>query len=193
MLQKEDCQKFLGEKFPKARVKFLGGLWSSFVFRFPKENIKDYETESKLLDFIRDKISFKIPKTTVVRDSALPYSRHKYLEGELWDIRQLEEENLSGLARDAAKFLAELHSISPADITRATGRRKRKGLRKLVDKNTMQRLLKNYMSKAEFETVFQKYKTARMKRPGRLVFVHGDFTGSNSLINKNRRLAAVID
>ncbi|MCL2629662.1 MAG: aminoglycoside phosphotransferase family protein [Alphaproteobacteria bacterium] len=200
MLLEKDVAAFLEEKYRNQKIKFIGGIWSSFaflvgdqVFRFPKEDVEEYKTEAQLLKFIRGRISFPIPDLSVFTDQKYPYSVHKYLEGSIWSVKEIEKGEFAELARDAARFLHELHSIPMDEISAAVPTVKAKFKRHQHNKDVIYGYLKDHVPFDDFNKIYEKYQSACQQTPGDFVFCHGDFTGTNSLISEDRRLAGVID
>lgn len=86
-----------------------------FVFRFPKHEyaFKHLQTEARLLDFLRDKITLDIPKPFHVSEDAMAYP---LVAGETLRrdmLLKLAEDEQQRIADQMAQFFKELHGIDP--------------------------------------------------------------------------------
>jgi len=216
---KDSLKAFLKTRFPRSNIKFVGEGWASTAFivddnilRFPKGQIEeydretgvksyvrniadDYKREAIITNFIRNKINVQVPDITVIEDSKYPYAIHKMLPGKTWDIPEIK--NLDSKAQDLltdniAAFLYSLHKINIDDL-----KKKMPGLAhekpKMLDLADIEPFLRNYLSANEIKTIYKKYDIASNRKIDDIVFSHGDFGQSNSLINSNHRLTGVID
>ena len=86
-----------------------------YIFRFPlaKEFFDEYKNEDKLLKIVEKTISAKIPSLELYNIDGEVFSKHKLIKGEQYtDIgKNLTEYEKNELAKELAKFVAELHSI----------------------------------------------------------------------------------
>jgi aminoglycoside 2''-phosphotransferase len=87
-----------------------------FVYRFPKNEyaFKNLPAEARLLIFLQDKITLKIPKPFYAGDDVLAY---RIIPGETlrrdW-LLKLGEEEQQKIADQMAQFFKELHSVDAA-------------------------------------------------------------------------------
>jgi aminoglycoside phosphotransferase len=185
--------------FPNEKVNKEHDGWTSWAFstkdkiiRVPKGRIKDYEKESKILDFLQDKLTVAIPKTKVFKDDFFRVVHNKIM-GKQWNLQsynKLDEKSKNLFCEDIAKFFVELHSsFSKKD-------------EKYFD------FLKEKRANYEFNIIVEKLagilldselkKLEKISRELELlnsekVLVHKDFCGDNSVVDEQHRLKGVFD
>ena len=193
---KDSLQIFLKTQFPNSKIEFIGEGWSSIAFvvdgqiiRFPKGEIEEYKKEAAITNNIRNQINIKIPEITIVENKQYPYAIHKMLPGNTWDITEvnhLDAKTRNLLIKDIVKFLYSVHQIK--NIPNLT----------IEQPNTIafqdiEPFIKNHFSKSEISKLSKQYEIATARKIKDIIFIHGDFSGRNTLINENYRLTGVFD
>jgi len=195
-LNEDILYKFATEQYPDADIKFIGKGWGSFAFqadnkvlRFARREIKVYINDKNICDFVRDKISFPVPRIEIFEDVKYPYATHEIIPGRLWNdkyARGLAESAQDALAKDIAKFLAELHAIDASEILKiSTGGH--------LAWEAAGPFIEEYFSAEQIDTLRNKYEKAIAVPVTDTVLCHNDFHGGNSVLDENNRLAGVFD
>lgn len=153
---------------------------SQYIFRFPRNKffsnaiLKEFEINK----FLKNKISFKIPKMQLLYDNLRPFSMHKEISGTSLSFcyQDLSKEELNSLAKDVCKLLKEFSQIQT------------KGKNLQLVSNFLDNL--SLVSQNDYNlSVHNEIKKMEEKH---LIFSHGDLNPGN-LILKNHKLYAVID
>lgn len=177
------------------------------VFRFPKyiEGIKKLEKETKVLDHIKDEVSFSIPdplyRSLETKEVGKVFTGYKIIEGTpLYSsaVKRIEDEEvLQRIALHLVQFLTELHAqpIKDLHIEKQTAEDVRKSIEALYLK--FQQKLYPYMNKHSQAEVTQNFE-AFLSNDNLLnfdtVLIHGDFGASNILWDANsKQIAGIID
>lgn len=201
-INKQILSEFLAEQFPDAKIEFADEGWGSIAFwvddnvvRFPKKGIENYIRESQIMDVVRGKLSQPIPKISIVTDARFPYSIHKKLTGNSWDIEKIE--NLAPpvrnqFIRDCAEFLASVHAIDTDEIKNNVQNLDGENVPK-VTLAQLESYLDGEFSTDEIHALYAKYEKIFNQENKDLVFVHTDFRGANSVVNDEFRLIGVFD
>lgn len=200
---KEILEEFLKNIYPNKDILFVGGCWSSIAFivddlviRFPKKDITDYEAEAKILPYIRDKLSFAVPDVKISNNKEFPYAHHKALIGKKWDLNEIQSisnESFDNLTKDCALFFYDLHQISTEKVKAIIPNLKSHYKRDLLTEDELWVILNQYISKQQFNSLYSKYQRAVLYVSDDLIFSHGDFSGSNSLIDDDYKLVGIFD
>lgn len=200
---KEIFEKFLRNRYPAKNVLFVGGCWSSIAFmvddiivRFPKKDMKDYESEAKILPYLKDKLSFAVPDVKIDNNQEHPYAYHKALVGKKWDLNEIQSighEKFDKLAKDCALLFYQLHQIPIKQVKAIIPDIKSHYKRELISEAELRTILNPYISKPQFDSLYSKYRKAVLYISDDLIFSHGDFSGSNSLLDDQNNLIGVFD
>ena len=155
----------------------------NFYFRFPRNDffsdalLKEYG----IVDFVKNKITFKTPDFKLFYDNGRPYTIHAEIEGEsLSDCyNDLSDGEKRVLAKDVCKLLEEFENINLSSDTDI----KFQKVSNFLDN------LSNVSQNNYDLTVHNKLKSLEKQHS---VFAHGDFNPGN-LILQNHKLVAIID
>jgi aminoglycoside phosphotransferase (APT) family kinase protein len=191
----------LKELFPNEQITFGGEGWSSCAYsvgdniiRIQKQgNVSPCKKEARVLEFLNDKVTAcEIPQVKVVLEP-FPYSIHKKLLGNNWNINgfgNLNEKKKDLFAGDSALFLAQIHSV------------KLNELKKFIRLSELE--LPNYSHNDFIRTFESDFKSDEIDKiydffievsnnKKDIVLIHGDFWEANALVNDNYRLKCVFD
>ena len=199
-MNQTDILTYLQKQYPNNEVKLIGSGWSSDAFevgdkiiRIPKTDVKPYEKEIAVLEFLQNKLPVQIPHPHLVK-GRYPYAEHKKINGESWNIEtynKLSATDKNLFAKDIAHFFAVLHAIPATEILKAIPK-------KMIAGYTLQPVtkfhdyLKPYFSVQEIDTVYNWASKIEQisKNP---VLIHNDFWKANVLVDKKHRLTGVFD
>ena len=193
---KDALQIFLETQFPNSKIEFIGEGWSSTAFivddkiiRFPKGQIEEYKKEAAITNAVRNQVNVEIPEITIVEDQQYPYAIHKILPGKTWNIREvkkLDTKTRNLLIKDIAEFLHSVHQIKniPGLIAEKPN---------IIAFQDIEPFIKNHFSQNEISKLYKEYETANARNIKDITFIHGDFSGYNSLVDENHRLIGVFD
>ncbi len=206
----KELSDFLVNEFPQERVKHFGEGCSTAAFkvgdkivRFPHDKnnqnvINGYKREAEICAFLKGKVSFPIPEITVFEKDGFAYASHKIIKGNTWGMHCISAiffEKHRPLARDIAKFLSELHAIDIVEAQRLVPIRHNR----FETFDVIREIIRERCFDEQLSQVEKCYNEARSlsnhAASGNIDYVlsHGDFSGRNTLIDKNNRLAGVID
>ncbi|MBA2651076.1 MAG: aminoglycoside phosphotransferase family protein [Tatlockia sp.] len=203
--------ELIAEQFPQwahlpIRTLPLGG-WDNKTFRLGEEmsirlpSAEEYalqvQKEHQWLPFLATHLSYPIPEPLALGMPSTHYPLHwsvyRWIKGESANLMVLEDEDLQQIAIDLAKFLNELHKINISDAPLPGLHNYYRGAHPSVyDEGTRKaiRELEDYINVDLATAVWEKaISSSWSKHP---VWVHGDFSTGNILVNKGR-LIAVID
>lgn len=93
------------------------------IFRFPKDEEVNFETEIKVLEILKEKISLQIPKIEFLGKSFTYMGYQKIQGGSLTPeiFASLNSEQKEKLTLDLANFLREIHSAISVDEAKKIG------------------------------------------------------------------------
>ncbi|MCL2629754.1 MAG: aminoglycoside phosphotransferase family protein [Alphaproteobacteria bacterium] len=205
-INRKQIDKFFAKKFPDTKPEYIGEGWSSFAFRsgpniirVPRktDTVETYERESQICKFVKPFLSLPVPKTKIVRGK-IPYALHRELKGRKFDntyLLSLSKATRNKIAWDAAKFLAELHSIDCADMLCSIPCLRPEKTIRAKSLKKCSAAFKGLMPAPKIKELIEKYAAAieRSKKLKGRVFCHGDFSGGNSVLNKRNELCGVFD
>jgi len=199
-METKEIYKKIQNIFPDQKIKEEKSGWCSWAFsvgdkiiRIPKSGVDGYKTESKVLSFLKDYVSFEIPQTTIYEDKDFSYVVHEKLVGKEWSsnsYNKLNEESKKIFCQDIALFFSELHTIPLNKIEK-----KFPSLVKIdsgYDIETISELLKNEFSLKEVQQIQYKFQENQNTEKD-MVLIHRDFHLGNSLVDRNHRLKGVFD
>ncbi|MFD2640214.1 phosphotransferase family protein [Piscibacillus salipiscarius] len=180
----------------------------SLVFRFPKyqDGIDQLRTETKILNYIKDKVLLAIPNPIYYSFDKLEpgdvFTGYELIEGEpLWKS-QFESiknsEQVQALADNLVSFLIELHSISIGRVRQELN---------LIVNNPFEQMNQLYEkirlklfpyirdeAQKEISHSFETFLKGESFKAADLSLIHGDFGASNILWNPEvSRISGVID
>lgn len=197
----QDIGNFLSEKYGADNVKFLGHGSDSvayrvgeYVFRFTGKGQKLYEREAQICKFLTPYISYEIPDIKISSENGCFCAVHKMLQGHKWSWHkfQFNPRKQKNLARSSARFLAQLHAVSPDDIRRAVPDIDAFGY---IDFDLVRPFLSRFVP--QFMLRFFERNYRRVMHDSRttsdLVVVHLGFKGANSVCNANGEICGVYD
>lgn len=203
MPNKDTLLNFLKNIYPGCQIDFVGGCWSSVAFvvsdtviRFPKNGMAPYEKEAKLLPFIKSKITYQIPEVKINQKSEFPFAYHQMIKGNKWTLAGLSDvdaEKIKKLAGDCALFFSQIHRIPVSEIRQIIPDIKSHHQPRVIPKDELWNISSPYLSAQAFDKIYSAYSQAAAYRTTDLVFSHGDFSGSNSLIDQEYNLIGVFD
>jgi aminoglycoside phosphotransferase (APT) family kinase protein len=208
-MNKDDIILYLRKKYPASDIRFFGEGWTSAAFavddsilRFPKvrEFIGNYEKEIGILSLVRPFTDTPIPSPVIVSDEKYPHAKHKLLPGAHWDLYEFEAMPAGvqdALAKDSAAFLWQVHSIdlnlARPIMERASAARVH-ARKEPLQKRDIWSLMDGYIPANIFDSIWDKYMEIRdVAVEGGPVVIHGDFKGTNTVIDSDGRLAGVFD
>lgn len=190
--EKDDFKSIISKYVKFEKLNYIAVGWTNFVytatskdgtyfFRFPRNKFFSDAIieEEKIIKFLKNKISYKLPQITLLFDNSRPFSMHKQIEGESLTncFHKLSTCDLKILAEDIANLFYEFSLI------------------KIENKNEF-RLTSNFLdnlslvSQNNYDiTTHDILKNLEKKS---LSFCHGDLNTGN-LIIKDKRLFGVID
>ena len=202
-INKDILKFFLNDKFPKSEIKFIGEGWESLAFivddkivRFPKRGMDDYKKEQKITGFIRDKIDVQIPEISIIEDTEYPYAIHKMLIGNGWEIENINNKPYdlrNNFIHDCANFFTSVHRIDKNKIEKEFPGLLKIRRFKLESFDYVNKNLQPFLSDKEISNIYNKYENADIFNSDDIVLLHRDFSGGNSLINKDLHLTGVFD
>ena len=191
---------YLQKQYPNVKVKLIGSGWSSDAFeagdkiiRIPKTDVKPYEKEIAILDFLQNKLPVQIPHPHLVKGQH-PYAEHTKINGESWNMETYNKLSATGknlFAKDIAHFFAVLHAIPVADILKVIPKKMVAGY-KLQPVTKFHNYLKPYFSVQEIDTVY-KWASKIEQISKNPVLIHNDFWEANVLVDKKHRLKGIFD
>ncbi len=156
---------------------------ASYFFRFPRNDffsdalVKEYN----FCVFLRDKISFKIPRLKLFYDNGRPYTLHREIKGEsLSDCyNDLNDKEKQKLAKDIVKMVYEFSNIN---------------YKEYPDKNfqKVSNFLDNLSNVSQNGYDIKEHDFLKSLEKNHMILSHGDLNPGN-LILKNHKLVAVID
>ncbi len=130
----ENIQRVIAKDFPNlamTTIRIIENGWDNVVaevngnliFRFPKDAEADVDLEVKILNFLKDKITLRIPNVEFIGKS-FTYMGYRKIPGS--DLTREVFEPLSSVEKDnlifdLANFLREIHSALTPDKARAMG------------------------------------------------------------------------
>lgn len=191
----DDFESIIKSHFPTAHnLSQVQTGWTNFVFRveteegnfffrFPRNNFFSDALlkEFGIVNFVKDKISFKTPDFRLFYNAGRPYTVHSEIVGESLSecYNALSPEEKKTLASDVCKLLLEFENIKlPAEPEH--------------EFQKVSNFLDNLscVSQNNYDlSVHNKLKTLEQQHS---VFAHGDFNPGN-LILKDHKLVAIID
>lgn len=199
-MNQDKMLEYLQKHYPNVKVKLIGSGWSSDAFeagdkiiRIPKTDVKPYEKEIAILEFLQNKLPVQIPRPRLLKGE-IPYAEHTKIEGLNWSIKtykKLSEKEQDLFAKDIAHFFAVLHAIPAKEILKAISPElitptKLDPVKKFYD------YLKSDFSKKDIKIVYDWCKK-HSQTPNKPVLLHTDFWEANCLVNKQHRLTGVFD
>ncbi len=168
---------------------------NEYVFRFPlkKEFFEEYANENKLLNIINKSISTRIPFLEVYNIDDEIFTKHKIIHGEQYanisGILTNNEKN--DLAKELAKFIAELHAIKSDEIQTSQF-----SISDYINSENIN-ILYDYLKerKKEFDKVLESFDIeSKSLKNENIVICHNDLNENNILVDtKTKRLAGIID
>lgn len=156
------------------------------------------QKEQAWLPFLAPHLSIAIPSPIAMGKPAADYPWHwsiyKWLDGNSANLLPDNTLNLPLIAQELAQFLQELHTINTTNVPLAAGPHNfyRGGSTKMYDTETRNAIaqLPGVIDTDAATAIWNKAISSEWhKKP---VWIHGDLSAGNILIN-NRQLAAVID
>jgi aminoglycoside 2''-phosphotransferase len=97
-----------------------------FIFRFCKKYNQAFDTELKVLEYLQDKVTLKIPKVAFTGKTC-QYMGYKKIAGSSLDtdvLNTLNDEEYKQLVHDWVRFLREIHTLLPIETARTLGVKK---------------------------------------------------------------------
>ncbi|HNY24939.1 MAG TPA: aminoglycoside phosphotransferase family protein [Alphaproteobacteria bacterium] len=203
VINKDILEDFLKDKFSSSKINFVGEGWDSIAFivddnilRFPKKNMDDYKKEQKITDFVRNDIEVQIPKIIIVDNVEYPYTTHKMLLGNGWDVEGINNKPYDlqkNFINDCASFFNSVHKIDKNKIEKEFPGLLKIRKFKLESFDYVNKNLQPFLSDKEISNIYNKYENADIFNSDDIVLLHRDFSGGNSLINKDLHLTGVFD
>jgi len=174
-------------------------LGAEMLVRLPsgKEYVRQIEKEHKWLPLLAAKLPLPIPESIAMgkpsNDYPFYWSIYRWLKGDSANTIELNDITLETIATQLAYFLQELHKFD-ADIDSAPQLHNwwRAAHTSTYDKETRELInnLRNVIDARKASSLWQKAISSKWeKRP---VWVHGDVSSGNILLNRGT-LCAVID
>lgn len=132
---KNNLIKIIQKDYPVLKIKsfktinngwdnFVIEINNKFIFRFPKrDELKRFQTEIKVLDYLQGKINLKIPKIIFI-GKKYRYTGYEKIIGNSLDIKtynKLNKIQKEKLVFDIANFFKEIHSVIPIEKAESLG------------------------------------------------------------------------
>lgn len=200
MIQQDVIYNKIKELFPSQKIVSERNTWGSWAFsvddkivRVAKMRFDKYRKEAAILNFLRYKTSYQIPKTHLIETDNISYSIHDKIIGKKWDMdtfKTLGKKQRELFCQDIAQFFFELHSISKFDIKIELPM-----LYNRLEKYSIQNIkiyLKDILSSKEIEQIgyiIEKDNDSECVTG----LLHKDFHPGNSLVDDNYRLLGIYD
>ncbi len=174
-------------------------LGEELLIRLPssQEYAPQVHKEQTWLPLLAPHLSFSIPEPIALgqpsKNYPWPWSIYRWIEGESANSLSLDELNLPLLATQLAQFLSELHKINTTDGPLPSSHNfYRGGNLSIYDTETRSAIkeLQDSIDTDAVTTVWEKALSSTWDRDP--VWIHGDFSSGNILL-QNNQLAAVID
>ncbi|MCL2629664.1 MAG: aminoglycoside phosphotransferase family protein [Alphaproteobacteria bacterium] len=205
MSTKEKAFKFLFDNFPGMKISFFGEGWTSvaflvgdYIFRFAKEPeyLEKYKTAAKVISLVRPSLDIPISGITIVEGQDLIYTSHHYLRGNHWsqdEFAKLPADKQDAFVSDCARFLYKMHSMKIDPFTNDKSGKKPK-TPNVVPFDVLENLMDGRIPKEDLKKIYKKYEDiAGLPANGDKVLLHGDFKGTNAVVNDDYRLIGVFD
>lgn len=201
-MNRDEMQAYLEKKFPGEKVKYVGTGTDSTAYkvgskicRFPQHGAELYETEAALCNFIRPDISVPIPDVKIVRDGDIVFAVHEMITGGKWSWHKFSwsPRRQRNLSRSYARFLAELHGVDAAKLSRTVPSVAEKI--PYCDLDEIEEFLARFMTPGQmkcFRKNYQRIVDAPVDKDD-VVFIHMGLKGANSVVGDDGSLCGVFD
>lgn len=156
---------------------------TEYFFRFPRNQffarmmLKDHA----FCSFARDKVRFEFPNLQIFYDNGRPFSMHRKIQG--WSladrIKFLSRQAITNVAYDIAQFIQDLNRIDPKTLPAICHMPVSQFLDELPSVQFTAYDLKQHDFLKQLEKIPQ--------------VVHGDLNPGNIILDRNDRVAGVID
>lgn len=200
--------RFLTRRFKNASIKLFGEGWTSIAFavdgrvlRFPKrmDILKRYDREIQILNLLRPMTDTPIPAPKMVLDDLYPYVVHEIIPGRHWSLAEFEKMDKTtqdNLAADCAGFLYQIHCIDLGVAKPIVTQTKIAHTpSEPVPREKILGLMSDYLSPDQINQIYDQYLDTRpmLAQMTDYCVLHLDFSGTNSILDENGRLAGVFD
>lgn len=201
-MAQQDIVAFLEKNYPNEKIKYLGQGSDSDafrvgtrVFRFTSKNISIYAKDADICHFVQPYVDVQVPDIQIVHRDGFQYAVHEMLMGDSWSWHkfQFSPARQRNLARSAAQFLAQLHSIDTDALVRAVPAL-RQGV-PYIDFDVVVAHLRPFMTARQlrrFREMYNRVVNAPVAKSD-MVLVHMGLKGANSVVYPDGRLKGVFD